>query len=145
MSKVAVCALFWAFVWSGAVAQEQHETPPISSSTTSPELKTFLDNQTAMFGQFHLVPIIIPEGERVGDIIDVNNAALIAGVDDCFPGLKPRTTPSQLPAFTIQSEKELAVALGAGQIAEASGDVRGGRYLKSISKMSKSHESHCIN
>ena len=126
MRKITLCALFWASIWPGAIAQEQHAPRPISSSTTSPELEQFLDTETSMFGKLHLAPIIIPEGERVGDIIDVNNASLIAGVDDCFPGLKPRQAPSQLLTITVQSEKGLAAALGASSIAEASGKVQAG-------------------
>jgi hypothetical protein len=129
MRKITLFALFWASIWTGAIAQEPDATRPISSSTTSPELKQILDTQTSIFREFHLAPIIIPEGEKVGDIIDVNNATLIAGVDDCFPGLKPRQTSSQLPAITLHSEKGLAAALGASPIAEASGKVQAGHIF----------------
>jgi hypothetical protein len=66
--------------------------------------KRIFASGTNYLGQFHLAPIIIPEGERVVDVI---NATLIASADDCFPNLKPRETPSQLPANEIASEKEV--------------------------------------
>ncbi len=127
MRKVFVSVFVWASVCSGAICQAQERTRPPQSTEVPPDLLKFLEMEKSVFGQFHLAPIIIPEGERVGDIIDVIDATLIAPADDCFPNLKPRQSSSQLPTIVISSEKELAAALGAGAIAEASGEVRAAR------------------
>lgn len=129
MRKVFVSVFVWASVCSGAICQDQAGTRPTQSPAIPPELIKIFETENSVFGQFHLAPIIIPEGERVGDIIDVINATLIASADDCFPNLKPRQSSSQLPTIGISSEKELAAALGAGAIAEASGEVRAGRIF----------------
>ena len=107
MSKVFLSVFVWASVCSGAICQDQAGTRPTQSPAIPPELIKIFETEKSVFGQFHLAPIIIPEGERVGDIIDVINATLIASADDCFPNLKPRETPSQLPANEIASEKEV--------------------------------------
>jgi hypothetical protein len=127
MRKLLISMLFLASICSGAIGQNQQGTHPTPSSAAPPELIKVLETETSILGQFHLAPIIIPEGERVGDIIDAANATLIAGADDCFPSLKPRATPSQLPAIAIASEKELAAVLGAAASVEVSGEVRSGR------------------
>jgi hypothetical protein len=127
MRKVFVSVFVWGSVCSGAICQAQEGTRPTQATAIPPELIKILETEKSVFGQFHLAPIIIPQGERVGDIIDVINATLIASADDCFPNLKPRQSSSQLPTIVISSEKELAAALGAGTIAEASGEVRAAR------------------
>lgn len=128
MRKTLVSMLLWASICSGAIGQVQQATRATQTrGALPPELLKFVETETSILGQFHLAPIIIPEGERVGDIMDATNATLIASADDCFPGLKPSQTSSQLPALEIASEKELAAALGAVASAEASGEVRSGR------------------
>jgi hypothetical protein len=94
----------------------------VKTDNQAAELGKIIDTERTVFGAFHLAPIIIPEGEQVGDIIDVGNATLIAGADDCFPKLSPRKVASQLPAITISSEKGLAAALGVEGIAEGEGE-----------------------
>jgi hypothetical protein len=119
--------LLGASICSGAIGQDLQATRAAQPSVAPPALLKFIQTETSILGQFHLAPIIIPQGERVGDIVDATNATLIASADDCFPSLKPQETPSQLPAIEIASEKELAAALGATASAEASGEVRSGR------------------
>lgn len=75
---------------------------------------------------YHLAPIVVPQGEKVGDLIDLNSGSLIAGAEECFPKLKPRAAASMLPEIAIASERELAAALGvdAGNVANADGSKR---------------------
>jgi hypothetical protein len=125
MVRVLVSAILCVTYCYGAAAQGQQQgTPKPPDAPSSPAL--ILDTVKQVFKPFHLAPIIIPEGERVGDIIDVENGTLIAGVDDCFPGLQPRQTPGQLPAIAIFSEQDLAAALGVGEVVGASGEAVAG-------------------
>lgn len=86
-----------------------------------------IDTLKSVFGQFHLAPIVIPQGEKVGDIYNTNNATLIAGPEDCFPGLQVRDSSSQLPAIVLSSETALAAALGVTPIADVDGSANLGR------------------
>jgi len=55
-------------------------------------------------------------------MIDTDTTALIASAEDCFADLTPRKGPSILPAFTAQSEKGLAAALGIRDIVGVNGE-----------------------
>src|SRR5690242_4623607 len=91
MLKLCALAALSALACSYAVAQQPAGQPAEpASGAGSPEILKILETQKQVFGQFHLVPIVVPRGEQVGDIVDVDTATLIAGPDDCFPGLKPR-------------------------------------------------------
>lgn len=68
---------------------------------------------------YGLVPILVSWGERVGDVLHPRRLVLMAGADECFPGLQPRRTPVQLPSVAGGNARSLAAALGAPGIAEA--------------------------
>jgi hypothetical protein len=118
---IVLCALT---ISSGVFAQQTATSP--STAALPSELGSMLDSQKEIFEKAHLTPIIIPQGEHVGDIIDVSNATLIATADDCFPGLNPRKESSVLPQRVILSEKGLGAALGVADIGNASGQIEGG-------------------
>jgi hypothetical protein len=117
MKNLASIALLCSLaIYPGASAQQ---LVPIN-----PPIDVF-KSEKQIFEKAHLTPIIIPHGERVGDIYDVNNATLIATAADCFPGLTPQRTASVLPQRLIQSEKGLGAALGVADIAEANSQIEG--------------------
>ncbi len=130
MRRALLITSFWASLWSGVLAQDKLEPQPTQPGKASPEQGQVASVLKATFGEYHLAPIIIPEGERIGDIIDINTGALIAGADDCFPGLKPRKAESQLPKTTFTSGRELAAGLGVSQVAEVNGQSSGGQAFE---------------
>jgi hypothetical protein len=137
MRKMLVSILLWASFCSGAIGQDQPATRGTPSSVAPPELLKFIETETSILGQFHLAPIIIPQGERVGDIIDVANATLIAGSDDCFPASDPdkiQVSFRQLLLLPRRSWRRLWEPPRARKPAEKLN--RGGHFY-SISKMSE--------
>jgi hypothetical protein len=108
-------------------AFSQQAGGPTATAAPQPQLDQVLDTQQREFGNFKLAPIIVPEGEEVGDLIDPNTTALIARAEDCFDGLRARKSASQLPSILTHSEKEIAAGLGVGgTLASASGEGREG-------------------
>jgi hypothetical protein len=95
---------------------------PTANPTSQPQLDEVLDTEQKQFADFKLAPIVVPEGEEVGDLIDPSTTSMIARAEDCFPDLKPRKTPSLLPSIVTHSEKGIAAELGVGGVASASGD-----------------------
>jgi hypothetical protein len=94
-------------------------------ATPQPQLDQVLDTEQKEFGNFKLAPIVVPEGEEVGDLIDPNSTSLIARAEDCFDGLQVRKSPSQLPSILTHSEKGIAAGLGVGgTLVSASGQGR---------------------
>jgi hypothetical protein len=108
---------------TGSLAIAQVQKGPQAAGPPPGKLTNFLDTEKSVFAKWHIAPIIVSENEQVGDIIDSDTTALIAGADDCFPGLAPRKGSSTLPAFTILSERGLAAALRAGDTIGAGGEV----------------------
>jgi hypothetical protein len=122
MKNLASIALLCSLaIYPRAFAQQ---LVPITPHAASPIIDAF-KSEKEIFEKAHLTPIIIPHGERVGDIYDVNNATLIATAADCFPGLTPQRTASILPQRLIQSEKGLGAALGVADIADANSQIEG--------------------
>jgi hypothetical protein len=93
-----------------------------ATDTSAESFASYVQQQRQLLATFHIEPIIIPRGERVGDSFDRASSTLIAGVDDCFPKLKIRTDSGQLPSMTTQSNRGLAAALGASGILQAEGE-----------------------
>jgi hypothetical protein len=54
-------------------------------------LTSWIDQERSLLAAFHMVPIIVPRGERVGDSYDSETSILIAGAGDCFPNLQLRS------------------------------------------------------
>jgi hypothetical protein len=131
MLKLVFAATLLCVTTDIGFAQIQLGIPPSSdsliNSSPSAPLINFLDEQETVFAKWHIAPIIIPEGEKVGDIIDTDTTALIAGPDDCFDGLSIQQGSSNLPEYTALSEKGLAAALGVGDIATAKGKANEGQ------------------
>jgi hypothetical protein len=108
-----------------ASAQQNNQSKPTGPSIEN--LTNFLDAERSVFAEWHIAPIIISKGEKIADIIDTESTALIASQSDCFGALSIDDGPSNLPEFTVFSEKGLAAALGAGDVATASGEVSQGQ------------------
>jgi hypothetical protein len=108
-------------------ANAQGQAAP-SSATTAQDLASFVEQERQLLAPFHLIPIVVPRGERVGDNFDRKTSTLLAGADDCFPRLKIRKEPGQLPSITTFSERGLAAALGASGVL----NVEGGTTIKRV-------------
>jgi len=107
------------------VSQTANAQQPAASSTppaAKDDLASFVEFERELLAPYHLIPIIIPRGERVGDNFDSETSTLIASADDCFPKLAVRKQPGQLPSITTYSERGLAAALGAAGVLDVSGD-----------------------
>jgi hypothetical protein len=112
--------------FSTSIALAQQANGSAQSNPQSENAISVLENENNAFKKWHIAPIIIAEGERVGDIIDTDTTALIASEDDCFNKLSVQHDQSNLPDFSVLSEKGLAAALGAGDVATASGEAKEG-------------------
>jgi len=125
----ALPALFWAFNLIGLFVVASAASQPVEQSTVPPlqgnNLEPLLEEQRTTLQHYGLASIIVSRGERVGDTFDPDTMNLIAGVDDCFPGLQPRRAASQLPTVTGESAKGLAAAFGVAGVVDAGGS--GGR------------------
>jgi hypothetical protein len=125
MIRPLTCVMLSILIHSTAFAQDQQR--PGALNISSSEVAGISDTVKQAFAPYHLAPIGVPEGERVGDIMDPENWTLIARADDCFPGLRPSNDWSVLPAILRLSEKGLAAALGASvgdNKAQAGGDAQ---------------------
>jgi hypothetical protein len=80
----------------------------------------------AYFKAFNLLPILLPAGQKPGDVFDMSQrGVLLSRADECFPGLvQPAAVPSAL-AYTFQLDSSKAgLALGLPQLGsvDLSGD-----------------------
>jgi hypothetical protein len=123
MAHFRLFAAILSFVASSSAFGQQ-----IEGSTTNaeagPQLDSVLSTEQRQFADFNLAPIVVPQGEEVGDLIDPNTTSMIARSEDCFPKLKPRKQASLLPSIITHSERGIAAELGVGGVASASGDAR---------------------
>ena len=118
MVKLIIALALFVTTTAFAVAQETTASAPIID---------FLREQRAIYSTFHIAPIVIPEGEQVGDLIDTDTTVLIAGKADCFDTLSVEQGPSNLLAYSTLTKKGLAAALGVGDIASADADANQGQ------------------
>jgi hypothetical protein len=93
------------------------------SPQSSANLESLLEEQSYLLQTFGLAPIIVSRGERVGDTFNIDTMRLIAGADDCFPGLTPRKVPAQLPTVTVEKAQGLAAALGVASVVDVEGNI----------------------
>jgi len=90
-------------------------------------LSSFLDQQRSFLAQYHMIPIIVPRGERVGNSYHPTTSVLISSTDDCFPGLRISKDSGQLPSMNTSFELGLSAALGAAGYAEGEAGKSGKR------------------
>lgn len=72
----------------------------------------------AYFKAFNLLPIVLPAGQKPGDVFDMRQKGVLKSrADECFPGLvQPTPVPSAL-AYTFQLDSSKAgLALGLKQL-----------------------------
>jgi hypothetical protein len=77
----------------------------------------------AAFLPYGLVPVLLPRGQDVGDVIARLDGGYIARGDECFRGLMPREASSNLTAVDVSwnAAAQLALGLDAIVAAEAQG------------------------
>jgi hypothetical protein len=75
------------------------------------------------FLPYGLVPVLLPRGQDVGDVIERLDGSYITRGDECFPGLVPREASSNLTAIDVSwsAAAQLALGLDAVAAAEAQG------------------------
>lgn len=68
----------------------------------------------------HWIPILIPRGEKVGNVYDVHTLQFLADNKTCFPKLSPPAPQeSAVPSLTISSNVNGALAAGLTNVATA--------------------------
>ncbi len=118
LTAAAIATLFLAVSNQSANAQQ----PATEVDKNPPQgVASFVAELRELFAPFHIIPIIVPRGEQVGDFFDRQANILLASADDCFPKLKIRTQQGQLPSVFTVSSRGLAAALGASGVLEAEG------------------------
>jgi hypothetical protein len=73
----------------------------------------------AAFLPYGLVPVLLPRGQDVGDVIAQLDGTYIARGDECFPGLVPREVSSVLTAVDVSWNAAAQLALGVEALAAA--------------------------
>ena len=73
----------------------------------------------AAFLPYGLVPVLLPRGQDVGDVIARLDGSYIARSEECFPGLVPREAPSSLTAVDVTWTAAAQLALGVEAVAAA--------------------------
>ena len=71
----------------------------------------------AAFLPYGLVPVLLPRGQDVGDVIARLDGTYIARGDECFPGLVPREAPSTLTAVDVSWNAAAQLSLGVEAVA----------------------------
>jgi hypothetical protein len=93
-----------------------------SPQTESPRLR-LQQEYIATFVPYGLVPVLLPRGQDVGDVISGLDGSFMARADECFSGLVPREQPSTLPAIDVSWNAAAQIALGVEAI--AAGEAQG--------------------
>jgi hypothetical protein len=73
----------------------------------------------AAFLPYGLVPVLLPRGQDVGDVIARLDGGYIARGDECFLGLVPREVSSSLTAVDVSWKAAAELALGVEAVAAA--------------------------
>jgi hypothetical protein len=73
----------------------------------------------AAFLPYGLVPVLLPRGQDVGDVIARLDGSYVARGDECFPGLMPREALSSLVAVDVSWSAAAQLALGVEAVAAA--------------------------
>ena len=71
----------------------------------------------SFFRPFHYLPLVTPEGHKVGDVIDVRDFTVLKGQEECFPGLTPsRQSEFSMPALLDLNERTASVFIRLGEL-----------------------------
>jgi hypothetical protein len=60
------------------------------------------------YGAVNFHPLLLPEGHRVGDVIDIRTLTVLRGQEECFPGLRSETHDNVALPRTHQLENRAA-------------------------------------
>jgi len=90
-----------------------------ASGADSPYDK-FRNSLVAYFQPLYLVPVLLPRGQKVGDVYDTQDFRLLSSSSECFPNLKPSgPIPGDLPAVSLDIDTSVAIAVGVPSLASA--------------------------
>jgi hypothetical protein len=104
--KAAVPLSFFVMAWSYAAQSDP--------------LTEFYNTMQKDFEKQHLIPIVIPRGETVGNVYNIRNLQFVADSKTCFPRLVlPTTQESDLPTLTTSNDINGALAAGLTNVATA--------------------------
>ena len=123
--------LSMSFVWLALLMCTSINSPAaamgkLPSEAIADQLAEYRRVLLAYFKAFNLLPILLPAGQKPGDVFDMSQrGVLLSRADECFPGLvQPAAVPSAL-AYTFQLDSSKAgLALGLPQLGsvDLSGD-----------------------
>ncbi|HYZ32907.1 MAG TPA: hypothetical protein VE684_11585 [Crenalkalicoccus sp.] len=74
---------------------------------------------SAAFLPYGLVPVLLPRGQDVGDVIASLDGGFVARADECFKDLVPREAESSLTAVDVSWNAAAQIALGVEAVAAA--------------------------
>lgn len=91
-----------------------------SSAVRSDPLSDFYAALQKAFEKDHLIPVVIPRGETVGDVYNIHNLQFVADGRTCFPNMVlPPRQESALPTLTTSADINGALAAGLTNVATA--------------------------
>lgn len=88
---------------------------PQSAATQEQLMREYVE----AFRAHELVPVLIPMGHEVGDVLDRLGMEFIRRRDECFAGLAPREQPSRLPNIELGALAAIRLGLGLDRLGEA--------------------------
>lgn len=92
---------------------------PAHPQTGAAPQAALIQEYVAAFKPHDIVPVLIPIGQEVGDVVDKLGEEFIHRRAECFGNLTSREEPSRLPNLDLGAEAAVRLGLGLSQIGEA--------------------------
>jgi hypothetical protein len=113
-SRIFCLVTLFAFWQLGHTADN---TPgPAPGSSLSP---IRLELARVLTTDFGVTPVLLPRGQRVGDVYDLQDRTLVATREECFRPLTVKSEGSTLPGLITGSSAGLLLGLSMAQLADA--------------------------
>lgn len=115
-------SLFLQLSWTSAVwAQDEGEHQKRRN-----EFDEYYEKMRQYFAPLHWIPILIPRGEQVGNVYNLENLSFVADRKLCFPKVSlPQESPSGgLPSLIVENNANASLALGIRYVADAKGNLQ---------------------
>ena len=78
----------------------------LASAAASDPVNDFKRALVEFYGPFGFHPFLIPEGHKVGDVVDIATLAVLRESEDCFPGLQPSAPVSvDIPRIKLLEDR----------------------------------------
>jgi hypothetical protein len=92
---------------------------PAQAQTDAAPQAALIQEYVGAFKPHDIVPLLIPMGQEVGDVVDKLGEEFIHRRTECFGKLSPHEGPSRLPNLDLGAEAAVRLGLGLSQIVEA--------------------------